>query len=49
MLTAIFAALWLTLLLARDTPIGRAMHRLMVAKPAALCSRIGTGGFSKRA
>ena len=44
-MTAILAALWLTLLLAKGTPIGRFMHRLMVEKPAALCSRIGTGGF----
>ncbi|MCW3847107.1 hypothetical protein OF829_07635 [Sphingomonas sp. LB-2] len=45
MVTALFAALWLTLLLARGTRIGRAMHRWMVEKPAALGSRIGTGGL----
>jgi len=44
-MAAIFAALWLTLLLARGTPIGRLMQRWVVEKPAALCSRIGTGGF----
>ena len=44
-MTAIFAALWLALLLAKGTPAGRWLHRLMVEKPAALCSRIGTGGF----
>ena len=40
-----FALFWLTLLLAKGTPVGRFMHRWMVEKPAALCSRIGTGGF----
>lgn len=40
-----FAALWLTLWLARGTAIGRFMHHWMVEKPAALCSRIGTGGL----
>jgi len=44
-MTAILAALWLTLLLAKGTPVGRFMHRLLVEKPAALCSRIGAGGF----
>lgn len=44
-MTAIFAVLWATLWLARGTAIGRFLNRTMVEKPAALCSRIGTGGF----
>jgi len=44
-MTAIFATLWLTLLLAKGTPIGRFLHRLMVERPAALSSRIGAGGL----
>ncbi|MEZ0242194.1 MAG: hypothetical protein ACAH11_02385 [Sphingomonas sp.] len=42
---ATFALLWLMLFLAKGTPIGRFLHRWMVEKPAALCSRIGTGGL----
>ena len=44
-MTTTLAVLWLALLLARGTPIGRFLHRLMVEKPAVLCSRIGAGGF----
>jgi hypothetical protein len=37
--------LWLTLVLAKGTAIGRFMQRWMVEKPAALFSRVGAGGF----
>lgn len=35
--------LWLTLLLAGDTPVGRLLHRLLVAAPAARLARIERG------
>ncbi len=36
-------AFWLTLLIAPDTPIGRALHHWMVAIPARRLDRIGRG------
>lgn len=42
MLTALIG-IWLTMWLARGTPIGATMHRILVERPAAFLSRINRG------
>lgn len=43
MVTMLLAAGWLVASLAPETPIGAALHRWLVAKPAALLNRITRG------
>ena len=42
-LMAVFMALWATLAIAPETAIGRALHRLMVARPASTLTRLNRG------
>ena len=42
-MTVVFLALWATLMVAGDTPIGRFLHRAMVELPATALNRITRG------
>ncbi|MGN6818812.1 MAG: hypothetical protein ACTHJR_09080 [Sphingomonas sp.] len=43
MLTALLLTLWLAMFMARGTPIGDALHRILVVTPARWLSRISRG------
>ena len=45
MLTALLLGLWMAMIVARGTPLGDALHRMLIEAPARRLSRISRGQF----